>query len=64
MTTPRPVDHLFDGRVEAIQMRRCIRCKESVGAIEDALAAREWSITGLCPKCQDAIWASFEEDEA
>ena len=51
-------------RVATIKEDRCASCKTSVNKVEnnfrDALSLREYSISGLCQTCQDAIWPDFK----
>jgi len=55
-----------DSRVEAITGNRCLKPPIGCGgpAIEfsDAISSREYTISGLCQKCQDKIFNSPEEN--
>lgn len=46
-------------RVETIKENLCMTCNSPVGAFRNALSAKEYSISGMCQKCQDSI---FGED--
>lgn len=41
----------------------CLACGEPAVEFTDALSKREFSISGLCQKCQDDVFAPDEEDE-
>jgi len=43
-------------RTEAIENDVCVECGESAKEFKDALSQKEYSISGLCQKCQDKIW--------
>ncbi len=38
----------------------CTTCGGKVGQLKDALSLKEWSISGMCQKCQDATFGSQE----
>jgi hypothetical protein len=50
------------GRTTAINSDRCIPkpigCGEPVGEFRDEVSRREYSISGLCQKCQDKIFGT------
>ncbi len=60
----RPVDLLYDGRREAISDGRCIPlpigCGEdfSMSEFKDKLSRKEYTISGLCQKCQDSVFGA------
>ncbi len=60
----RPADLLFGGRREAINASRCmdapIGCGKSVSVMgfKDELSKKEFTISGLCQKCQDSVFGS------
>jgi hypothetical protein len=41
----------------------CLACGKPAVEFTDALSRREFSISGLCQKCQDVVFAPDEEDE-
>jgi hypothetical protein len=51
---------LFDKtRTQALTTHTCICCGKPAIDFKDEKSATEWRITGLCQKCQDAV---FGED--
>jgi len=44
------------GRTTAIDTQTCSYCKKPVTAFRDALSEKEYSISGLCQKCQDEVF--------
>jgi len=48
------------GRTTAIEGNFCVRapmgCGGSAEKFDDALSRKEYSISGLCQKCQDAVF--------
>ena len=50
------------GRTSALADNRCVNkpigCGGPATEFKDALSAKEYSISGLCQKCQDIIWQS------
>lgn len=55
----RPVDLIFGGRREAIHSQTCVSCKEPADHFKDNISIKEYSISGLCQKCQDSVFGSF-----
>ena len=47
---------LGGGAVEALDAGRCPFCNGPVGEFRDELSRREFGISGLCQKCQDATF--------
>ena len=43
-------------RIATIKEDRCMCCNGPAEDFRDALSAKEYSISGLCQKCQDSIW--------
>lgn len=58
-------DMIGQSRVETIESDRCvpapIGCGGDASAFRDALSRKEYSISGLCQKCQDEIFGSDED---
>lgn len=55
------LENLFGkNRVETINENRCMSCNGSADNFRDALSMREYSISGLCQKCQDEIWGGLK----
>ena len=52
------IETLFPGTAEAIEQNRCPLCHEPIGDFRDELSKKEYSISGMCQKCQDDF---FEE---
>ncbi len=44
------------GRTSAIKNDICSFCKESATEFRDGLSEKEYSISGLCQKCQDEVF--------
>lgn len=53
-------EHLF-GRSSAIEGSLCVSCDAEVGDFNDALSEREYSISGLCQACQDAVFGDNDD---
>lgn len=55
-----------DNRVDAIRGNRCIKapigCGGPATSFRDALSSKEYTISGLCQKCQDEVFRESEED--
>ena len=49
------------GRTTAIEADKCVRCKKDAKEFKDALSKKEYSISGLCQKCQDGIYGKYDE---
>lgn len=43
-------------RSASVRLDRCVACNQEATEFDDDLSAREFSISGLCQTCQDAIW--------
>jgi hypothetical protein len=60
--TPRPVDAIFPGRIEAITEHRCMAPPIGCGKPVDMEDFRypedraEYGISGLCQDCQDKVF--------
>ena len=52
------LQNLGFNRVEAIKNEKCAFCGNSVdvNAFRDILSKKEYSISGLCQKCQDKVF--------
>ena len=50
----------LSGRTSAIEDDYCVRvpigCGAKAGEFRDALSAKEYTISGLCQRCQDAVF--------
>ena len=46
----------FGKELETIAKGQCPFCKQAIGEFRDALSRKEYSISGLCQKCQDKIF--------
>lgn len=54
---------IMDKNVTAsIQQDRCVSCGGPATEFTDELSKREFSISGLCQSCQDAVFTMDEED--
>ena len=56
------LEKLFPGRMESIRDDVCVMCKGPASEFEDALSRKEFSISGMCQKCQDKVFTSEEEE--
>lgn len=69
MSDHRPVDDIFPqaGRQAALAARRCVNppfgCAGPATEFRDEISRREYGISGMCQKCQDAFFNSNEEDD-
>lgn len=43
-------------RKTAIEQEKCVSCKQDAYAFKNPLSEKEYSISGLCQKCQDRIF--------
>lgn len=43
-------------RKQSILQRTCVKCGGSAKIFKDELSQKEYSISGLCQKCQDIIF--------
>lgn len=50
-------------RTEAIEGDTCVSCKQPAIEFEDELSRKEYSISGLCQSCQNAVFKPPEEDD-
>ena len=58
------LEHLFNHpRIASIESDTCSMCGEPAVEFTDELSKREFTISGLCQKCQDIAFALFPEDE-
>lgn len=44
------------GRIAAIKNDVCVSCQRPASSFRDALSQREFTISGLCQKCQDGVF--------
>ena len=49
--TPNPL-----GRRGSIESNQCATCKGKADVFKDKLSEREYTISGMCQKCQDSIF--------
>jgi len=55
----KPVWKLFPEMKERAKSHRCTECNEPIESTDDfkdELSVKEYSISGLCAKCQDRIF--------
>lgn len=56
----RPVDIIFPlGKILKDQ-GKCPTCTQPVGEFRDDLSRKEFSISGMCQKCQDSVFGGEE----
>lgn len=48
------------GRSTAITQNKCTWCKGDASTFTDALSEKEYTISGMCQKCQDGVFNSEE----
>lgn len=51
-----PADAWFPSRIPAIQTRTCSACKGDASTFKDDLSRAEYGLSGLCQRCQDAVF--------
>ena len=47
-------------RTESIKTAICVACGSSADDFKDAISIKEYTISGMCQKCQDRIFADPE----
>ena len=47
-------------RVATIKEDKCVACTMQCATFRDNLSRKEYSISGLCQRCQDAIYPDFQ----
>ncbi len=52
----KPIELLFPGTAQSIQEGLCPICKGEVTSFRNELSAQEYRISGMCQKCQDAVF--------
>ena len=58
------LEHMFkNSRIASIESDTCSNCSGPAEEFTDELSKREFTISGLCQKCQDIAFAPFPEDE-
>lgn len=50
------IEGMFPGTAEAINSHKCPLCKMPIGEFRDALSRKEYSISGMCQRCQDSVF--------
>jgi|TARA_R110000822_G_scaffold20358_1_gene65394 hypothetical protein len=43
-------------RKATIHENKCMTCDSVVDTFKDALSEKEYTISGMCQECQDAVW--------
>ncbi len=53
----------FGEEMKLVENRQCPLCKEKINVndFKDELSLKEFTISGMCQKCQDRIFAEPEE---
>ncbi len=58
------LEHLFPNpRIASIEADTCSECGEPAVEFTDELSRREFTISGMCQKCQDNFFNYEPEDE-
>lgn len=52
----RPVDIIFPEERERRNQGKCPICEGDAGEFRDLLSRREFTISGMCQKCQDSVF--------
>lgn len=47
------IESVFPGTKEAIEAKKCPICRQPISEFRDALSIKEYTISGMCQKCQD-----------
>jgi hypothetical protein len=50
------IEVAFPGTANLIANKKCPCCKSDIGPFRDALSKKEYSISGMCQSCQDAVF--------
>lgn len=50
-------------RTETIEGNKCVTCGGDASKFDDELSVKEYSISGMCQKCQDEVFKEPEEEE-
>jgi len=56
MNYNKPVFKIFPQAAVEIASGNCPTCNEKVGEFRDELSKKEFSISGMCQKCQDSVF--------
>lgn len=57
----KPVFDIFPGAKSAVQQKECPMCGKIINTSDefrDELSRKEYSISGLCQNCQDAVFGA------
>ena len=56
--TTKPIFILFPEKVKLVQESKCVACKQPIKEedFRDALSKKEYTISGMCQKCQDKVF--------
>ena len=52
----RPIDRMFPKEALLKKAGKCPICEQPIGEFRDELSRKEYAISGLCQKCQDATF--------
>ena len=47
--------------VKAINLDMCVVCRKEVRGFSSAIAAKEFTISGMCEPCQDEVFGFLED---
>lgn len=62
LRSTRPVDLLFPTQKKLKDEGKCPTCAQPVGEFRNALSRKEFSISGMCQRCQDSVFGTGEDD--
>lgn len=52
----KPAFILLPHLAELVKKNKCTSCRNKIGKFRDKLSRKEYSISGMCQKCQDKIF--------
>lgn len=57
----KPIDKICPGRIKKMEDGFCVVCNNEIDGFRDNLSIKEWTISGLCQKCQDSVFEDIDE---
>ena len=54
---------MFETKVKRVEQGLCPLCNKKPGEFRDAVSKREFTISGMCQKCQDEVFRPLGDDE-
>jgi len=59
----RPFAKIFPQSIKDIENNICPTCKQPIGAFRDDLSRKEYTISGICQKCQDGVFNNSDNED-